>query len=228
MNSNEMSNIRNEEFDNLFQKVAISRFQTAYIDELESFYKKYEGQPDYKSLETRCKSLISLIYYKNDLPDKSFQIDLELLSKVSTEELIYSSIINRAINSSTAIGKTDGLRPYAESYLKTSPYGFYEKIFVLKWYVQHYSTNEDISLKEYESTLKSIASEMGTELDVSLSFHERLDFLLAEFRRANDHLHGLKVASLDVSKEQLASLLDEFLVNEPLAFFRNQALNQFK
>jgi hypothetical protein len=182
---------RNEKFATLFRKVVLSRYPLDTVDEVEAFYKGYDSHPDHEEIKLHGESLISAIYFNNDLPDRSLMIDLALLRTLPSDHSMYYAVINRAAKTSSISGRHDEVLPLIVSYLEDPAKEFYKTIFLLQWYVQHYPENGNRKFEKYVTKLGSIAEEMGAVLDDTKTFSERVDFLVSEFHRADKALHAL-------------------------------------
>jgi len=220
--------LRNEQFAALFKKIVLSRYPLDAVAEVEALYKGHDSHPDHEEIKLHGESLISAIYFYNDLPDRSLRIDLEILRTLPSDDSMYYTIINRAVMSSSRSERNAEMLPFVLNYLENPAQEFYKILFLLHWYVQHYPGNGDREFEKYMPKLSSIAAEMGAALDEAKPFSESVVFLVSEFHRADKDLHALRVAYRDEAKERFAEVLDEFLANEPLLFFRNQATNEFK
>jgi len=220
--------LRNHQYATLFKNVVLSHYPLDAIAEAEALYNGYSTHPDHEEIKLHCESLISAIYFFNKLHESSLGIDLKILKALPRHHPMYYAVINRATETSSRSGRHDEVLPFVLSYLDDPAEEFYKILFLLRWYVIHYSDNDNGILKSYEHTLASIASAMGTFLDETKTFAERVEFLVSEFHRADKDLHALKIAYINEPKERFSELLDNYLDKENLLFFKDEAIRDFR
>jgi hypothetical protein len=216
------------DFEALFQKAALNKFSLEYLDEVLNFYRKFEGLEEYKNIEFRCKSLASLIYSFNDFPEKSLEIDLELLAYDPNDHSGYYAVINGTIGTSAELNRTDEVLPFAVPYLKNQDDSFYGKLPVLEWYVKHFPDGENGSFDAFEPMLSVIVSKMGARTDQSLTFIDRVRFLYQDFKRAATGLDKLSLQLRGISAEERDKIIDEYLACENLGWFRDYVIQYYK
>jgi len=212
-----------KEYDALFCKTATNKFSLKYIDEVQAFYQRLDEEPSSGQLKVETKSLMSLIYFINNLPAQSFELDYESLVTVPSDSRGFENILGRATKTSLDLGKTDMVLPYALRYLKNTKDNFHTKLPILAWYIEVYPNGENGSFSSFEPVLSLIVSGMGAEIAPSLAFTDRVNYLYKEFKRAGKGLGAFGRAYNTLTVEQGEDLLTEYLAKEPLRFYRDTA-----
>jgi hypothetical protein len=218
-----MTNNSKKEWDDFFYSVVQARFPLSAISEIESFRRRFEGHEDYNEIDLKCSTFVSFVYSKNNLPEKSLEINLNLFARHSPDHPQYHLIIGSALRTSAELKRTDEVMPYAVNFLKTQKNALFDKLPVLVWYVKYYPQGENGSFIGLEVTLSNIIAEIGAEIDHSLSFTARVNLVNDEFVRANRELGLFNHAYGPLNEEKAEHLLKEYLAKEPLGFFRDAA-----
>lgn len=222
-------NVINQEFETLYYKAATNKLDLKYLEEIQAFCDMYEAHADIETFKIRAKSLMSLIYVVNGLPEKSFEIDLKLLSQFSDEMLLtYYPRISHAVVTSTDIGRTDEVRPFALRYLLNKNADHWDSLLsILAWYIKHYSDSREVSDK-FNDVFSSIALMMGYLPDPSASLADKVSSLSEERDRNHKNMKQFNSAYFKAANEDKGQVLSSYLETNPLPVFREMALRNFK
>jgi len=211
------------ELKEVFHGIYRTNYPLESISQINALNEKFESHAESKEVNFSCESLISLIYSKNGLPEKSLEIDLKLLADTPPDHFEYNLILGTAVRNSAALDRTDEVVPYAKNYLKISKDDFYGKLPVLAWYVTFYPNGENGSFEEFEPVLSGIVTQMGAKINKSDSFMDRVNYLYLEFKRACKDLDLYGRSYVAATIEQGEKLLKDYLATEPLSFYHNIA-----
>lgn len=216
---NTMENENHNEIESLGYKIIMSGYALAYLDEVFTFYEQSEGTPQYESRRFQCEMLISEIYYRNELFEKSWIMDIALISDFPVDYPSYSNVIGRVKNTAIILNRVAEIKPYIFAFLTQSSCSWYGKIPVFGWYVEAYPDEDQDSLSILASSINNLALEMGVDLDVSQSFRENVISLVNEWERAGDALHQFILSYKRAGNEEKQALLEEYLKKETLKFY---------
>lgn len=207
-------------YNALFYKIAVEKFPLKSIDEIKCFYKDLKGAPDCDFIKMKSESLISLIYSINGLYCKSLEIDLKYLAELSVENPAYGLFVISAIKTSARLKRTEEVIHYVKRFLTSTTQDFHLLIPLLSWYAEFSPDKEMDSFADLESNLSVAVSSIGTEINTSLSFADKADFLKKEFKRGSRDYYDLQISYQHRPDNQL---ITDYLANEPLRFYRDQA-----
>ena len=219
---------KEEIFKSLFHKVAMSKFSIESIDEINAFSLGCNEKSEHVLLTLKAENLISLIYFNNNYPAESLEIDLKLVDKLATELPEYSNTLLRATKTSAYLNGSAEVSPYVLNFLKNSKPDFYTIIPLLSWYVEFNSETKNNMSVELETVLSTAALGMGIIFDNSKSFTEQVFILFTEFNRGNKDLHNFRMNYQNASEEHRQQLVMEYIENEPLGFFRQLVIGEYK
>ena len=222
-----MESNRHTAYDKLFYKVATNSFSLDYLDEIQAFYPPYLGNEVYDQIKSGCDSLRSTMYFVNNMPDKSLEIDLDLLKNTSDDSSYYT-VVGRAAKTSEELGRTDEVVNFAVQFLKNQEDNWSGKLPVLAWYVKYYPTGEEGSFIGFEQLLSDIVEAMGANVNPLLSFIDRVNYLYGEFLRASKDLRAFQVTYKKAPLEEKNKVLSDYLEKETVEFYRNTVIEHHK
>lgn len=212
-------------FDKLFYKVAISKFAIEHLEEVQSFYSELPTS-DFDHIKFKTQSLISAIYFMNNMNENSLNIDLELLRSHSPC-LNDCVVILRAIKTSVELGRADEVMSYAVRFLKDQHTIWSCKLPILAWYTK-LSTDQENTYSEYEDILSGITEKMDVQVDNSKSFINRIEDIYNEYLRGSKDLHSFHLTYANTPVDRKAKLVAEYLDQEKVGFYRAQVLANYK
>jgi len=231
--SADRSMIPRNQIEMIWLKATQNKLALRYIDEIKELCATFEGREDFAEIQFDAKSHIGSIYLLKKSYKKAFAIDLELLPLRSVTHPNYWGIIYSATFNSAKLGRTAEVRPYVDTYLlatyaKETLFDFDFHLLVLAWYVTHFPDGKDGSFDEFKPVLSAIVSALDIEVDSSLSFQDRVLFLEQQKVKGAKRFNELYEKKKAASAEEWETILNTYLVNEPILAYRKLALRRFK
>ena len=215
-------------YDDLIYKIAvIGRDNLSFIEDLESFCDHFKDHKNFAEYRIKAKSDMSIIYYRNEVLDKSFDLDLEFLQENSIEYPIYAGIIIRISKSSSILMRTDEVKEYVNQYIineKVKP--ILTKLPLLNWYTFHYpqeTEHNDI----FEKVFSEIIELLGAPACSELSLAERIKNITILHKDSVYNVVQFYKAYEQTAPELRPAVLEEYLSKTPLRLYRDTMKRDF-
>jgi hypothetical protein len=214
------------DYKNLFQRVALADFPLNTISEIEAFHNSCTGEVEESRFSVKAKTLLSLVYFVNDMPQESLSVDIQLAKDLPPGDENYGSILLTSIKTITALNETDKVTPFVLNYLKHGTINFNVSILLLYWYTK---TN---GIHEHDKTIIAAATadaiiDFGIVLNTKMPLEQQIEILNAELDRANKDLHNFKVEYQNSNEEERKILVSDYLTNESSNYFKSILTNYY-
>lgn len=214
-----MENGIHNEFESLGYKIILSGYALVYLDEVYTLYSKSKGTPLYENLRFQCEMLISEMYYRNELFEKSWIIDFTLINDYSIDYPAYFNLIGRVKDTAIILDRVVEIKPFIFAFLTQTSCSWEGKIPVFGWYAKTYPDDDQNSSSILASSVNDLALEMGANLNASQSYKENVISLVKEWERAGDALHQFILSYKQAGNEEKQALLEKYFKKETLKFY---------
>jgi len=208
-------------YDDLFYKIALGHCDLKFISDLENFCKDFEHDKDYNKYSIEARSTMSMIYFDNEVFDKSYNLDLEFLQENPIEHPEYLTIIGRIAESSSMITRTDEVKEYINKFIISEDDKYMlPKLTLLDWYVFHYP--QEIAHNEnFEKVFLKIIQVLEEPDYARLPLAERIKNLAVLKEESIDILHQLHRSYRGAAPELRLAIVEEYTKKTPLKYFRD-------
>jgi hypothetical protein len=214
---------KKDDYNKLFQKIALIRFPLDSISEVEAFHQCCTAEQD-QPTALQTENLMSLIYFINNQPDKSLEIDLKVMQELPVNNEYYGINLIRSTKTSAFLKKTELVLPYVFEFLKEPKKMFNVSIPLLHWYSILTKINDQNKQVIAEAVADAI-SQIGILLPQGTSLLRKIEILNAELQRAGIDLHRFRIDYQQTAEEERVNLIRKYLKNEPLKYYRNIILS---
>jgi hypothetical protein len=199
---------KEELYKNLFHKAAMANFELYLIPEIQDFRADCSVDPEEQLIAMHTSLLLSMIYFCNDKPDESLEIDLELIKHLPLDDKYYGNVLLYCTKTSAHLDRTDEVSPYVLAYLKHGKSLFNTTIPLLFWYKEINGLDQR-SKKVLAPVIVAAKEQIGMEMKSGLNYTKQIDILNDELVRAGRDLDKLKFGIQKLDEQQQSQLISE-------------------